>query len=73
MRTAALFLIRAYRLLVSPFLGAHCRFAPTCSAYAEEAFRIHPVSRALRLSATRLFGCHPFNPGGIDPVPTTHG
>lgn len=68
--TAALLgLLRLYRLGVSPWLGAHCRFTPTCSAYAEEAVaRFGPLT-GVRLTARRLLRCHPFHAGGADPVP----
>lgn len=62
-------LLRLYRLGVSPWLGVHCRFTPTCSAYAEEAVaRFGPLTGA-RLTARRLLRCHPFHAGGADPVP----
>jgi putative membrane protein insertion efficiency factor len=75
MSAIPLALIRFYRRWISPLIGPRCRFAPSCSAYAEEAFRLHPFLRALRLSASRLLRCHPFHPGGIDPVPApfSHG
>ena len=66
---AAMVLIRAYQLLISPLLPGHCRFEPTCSRYAMEAFRRHPPHRALWLSLRRIGRCHPFHPGGEDPVP----
>jgi putative membrane protein insertion efficiency factor len=61
--------IRAYRMLVSPLLGGHCRFHPSCSAYAEEAVTVHGPARGLKLAALRLLRCHPFHAGGVDPVP----
>ncbi len=62
-------LLRLYRLGVSPWLGAHCRFTPTCSAYAQEAVaRFGPLT-GVRLTARRLLRCHPFHAGGPDPVP----
>ncbi|OIO12419.1 MAG: membrane protein insertion efficiency factor YidD [Elusimicrobia bacterium CG1_02_63_36] len=75
MRTLLLNLLRFYRLLLRPLLGPRCRFAPSCSDYAEEALRSHPVLRALRLTASRLLRCHPLHPGGVDPVPAplSHG
>ena len=61
--------IRLYQRFVSPFLGANCRFYPSCSSYACEAIEKHGVLRGVWLSARRLCRCHPFHPGGIDPVP----
>ncbi|MDA0747284.1 MAG: membrane protein insertion efficiency factor YidD [bacterium] len=75
----ALFLVRAYQLFLSPFLkfftgpGARCRFHPTCSQYAHECFQQHPFFIAFYLSARRLLRCHPFHPGGYDPVPPPGG
>ena len=62
-------LIRAYRRVLSPLLGKRCRFHPTCSAYAEGALREHGVLRGGWLALHRVGRCHPFNPGGYDPVP----
>ncbi len=64
------FLFLAYRKLVSPLLGPRCRFYPSCSHYAEDALREHGVLRGLGLAVRRLARCHPFHPGGYDPVPT---
>ena len=61
--------ITGYRRFVSPLLGPHCRFAPSCSAYALEAVREHGALRGSWLAVRRLARCHPFNPGGFDPVP----
>jgi putative membrane protein insertion efficiency factor len=61
-------LIRGYRVLLSPLLPRACRFHPSCSEYAEEAFRTLPLHRALIRSARRVLRCHPFHPGGYDPV-----
>ena len=63
--------IRAYQLLVSPLLGPRCRFYPSCSTYAVEALRVHGPLRGTWLTARRLLRCHPWNPGGLDPVPPT--
>jgi putative membrane protein insertion efficiency factor len=68
MSALLLLLVRGYRRLVSPFLGQRCRFAPSCSAYAEEALRRHGM-RGAWLAVRRVCRCHPFNPGGHDPVP----
>jgi len=64
--------IRAYQLLVSPLLGPRCRFYPSCSGYALEALRAHGPFRGTWLAARRLSRCHPWNPGGLDPVPPDH-
>jgi putative membrane protein insertion efficiency factor len=61
-------LIRGYRMLLSPLFPRACRFHPSCSEYAEEAFRTLPLRRALFQSARRVLKCHPFHPGGYDPV-----
>ena len=63
--------IRAYQLLVSPLLGPHCRFAPSCSEYAREAIERHGVAVGLRLATARVARCHPRHDGGFDPVPPT--
>ena len=62
-------LITGYRRLVSPLLGQRCRFAPSCSAYAAEAIHAHGALRGSGLAVRRISRCHPFNPGGHDPVP----
>src|SRR5687768_10871688 len=61
--------IEAYRVVLSPLLGGYCRFFPSCSTYGEEAVRRHGALRGMRLTASRLLRCHPFHPGGVDPVP----
>ena len=66
---ALLFLIEVYRCALAPLLGGHCRFVPSCSVYAQEAIRRHGAARGLRLALARLLRCHPFRPGGLDPVP----
>ncbi len=65
-----LFLIKGYQTLVSPMLGQNCRFYPSCSHYAHQAFRTHGPIVGLWLSITRIIRCHPFNEGGIDHVPS---
>lgn len=74
-RYVAIAILRLYQLTVSPMLGPVCRFAPSCSSYAVEAYRIHGVIRGTWLTARRLARCHPWNPGGYDPVPprSQHG
>lgn len=62
-------LIAGYRMFISPLLGAHCRFYPSCSAYALEAIQVHGAGRGSWLAVRRLSRCHPFHPGGLDPVP----
>jgi putative membrane protein insertion efficiency factor len=63
------FAVRCYRRAISPLLGPRCRFYPSCSAYAEEAFARYGVVRGGWLTVRRIARCHPFNPGGVDPVP----
>ena len=61
--------IRLYQLAISPMLGANCRFYPSCSAYARKAVEIHGPAYGSLLALKRLSKCHPFHPGGYDPVP----
>lgn len=65
----AVVLIRAYQKIVSPLLPPSCRFYPTCSAYAIEALERHGLVKGAALATKRVLRCHPFNPGGYDPVP----
>ncbi len=67
-----LILIRSYQLFLSPVLGANCRYAPTCSAYAQEAIRLHGPFRGGWLAARRIGRCHPWGGMGYDPVPRPH-
>ena len=66
---ALLGLVTAYRRGLSPLLGPRCRFWPSCSAYAAEALVAHGAGRGSWLAARRVARCHPFHPGGHDPVP----
>ncbi|MDO6459257.1 membrane protein insertion efficiency factor YidD [Granulosicoccaceae sp. 1_MG-2023] len=61
--------IRFYRRFVSPMFPPHCRFEPSCSQYTLEAVRQHGTLRGLLMGIRRLSRCHPFHPGGYDPVP----
>jgi putative membrane protein insertion efficiency factor len=61
-------MIRLYRRYVSPYLPQACRFTPTCSEYALEAFEKKSVLRAIMMTVTRIAKCNPFHPGGYDPV-----
>ena len=69
MRAILRALIRAYQLLVSPFLGPRCRYHPSCSHYALEALELHGAWRGSWLAARRIGRCHPLREGGFDPVP----
>lgn len=66
---SAVFLLIAYKRLLSPLLPSSCRFEPTCSVYAREAIERHGLLRGGALAARRLLRCHPFHRGGLDPVP----
>jgi uncharacterized protein len=70
MKRLAAGLIRIYQLTLSPLLGASCRFHPTCSEYAREAVLCHGVVSGGWLALKRLARCHPWHPGGYDPVRT---
>jgi putative membrane protein insertion efficiency factor len=62
-------MIRAYQVVVSPWLGPRCRFHPSCSQYALDALAAHGTLCGVWLAIKRLARCHPFNSGGYDPVP----
>lgn len=69
MKTLLVWVLRGYQLLLSPMLGPRCRFYPSCSNYAIEALRVHGAARGSWLAARRVGRCHPWNAGGLDPVP----
>ena len=68
MKVALIFLIRGYRLFISPLLPPSCRFTPTCSEYAMEAIGKYGALRGAYMGARRILRCHPFHAGGYDPV-----
>lgn len=65
--------IRGYQRFISPLFPPVCRFYPSCSAYAVEALRVHGALYGWWLAVRRIARCHPFNPGGLDPVPPPRG
>lgn len=69
MKHVIIFLIGIYQKAISPWLPKSCRFYPTCSHYAKEAFFKYGILKGFKLTIKRLFKCHPYHPGGYDPVP----
>ncbi|MDR3343689.1 MAG: membrane protein insertion efficiency factor YidD [Treponema sp.] len=69
LQNMALLLIRFYQAAVSPLFPACCRYVPSCSAYTYEAVQKYGIFRGLVLAVKRILRCHPFHPGGYDPVP----
>lgn len=69
MKRIAIWLLRGYKIAISPLLPPACRFYPTCSEYALEAVTRYGVLKGSWLAARRLLRCHPFHAGGFDPVP----
>lgn len=69
MQKILIFLIQVYRVGISPWLGSHCRFYPSCSEYALTAIHEHGALQGFILSVKRITRCHPWHPGGFDPVP----
>ncbi|MDD3884175.1 MAG: membrane protein insertion efficiency factor YidD [Gallionella sp.] len=69
MRNLLIWLIHGYQYLISPLKPPSCRFTPTCSHYACEAISKHGATKGGLLALKRLFRCHPWHPGGYDPVP----
>ncbi len=62
-------LVKAYQYILSPILGPACRFHPSCSEYAYQAIMRHGPIKGLYFAVRRILRCHPFHPGGVDPVP----
>ena len=69
MKAVMLALIRGYQYAIGPLLGTNCRFAPSCSDYAQEAIVKHGVFKGAWLAICRILRCHPYHSGGYDPVP----
>jgi putative membrane protein insertion efficiency factor len=69
MKRLGLALIKGYQRTLSPLLGGHCRFYPSCSEYTYQAIEKYGLLKGIGLGAKRLCKCHPLHPGGIDPVP----
>ena len=69
MRSVTLGLIRFYQRFLSPLLGSNCRFHPTCSQYTYEAIEKYGVGKGIAMGGKRILRCHPWTPGGHDPVP----
>ncbi|MFN2327473.1 MAG: membrane protein insertion efficiency factor YidD [Chromatocurvus sp.] len=69
MKHILIFIINLYKWCLSPYVGHHCRFYPTCSTYASEAIATHGSLRGSWLALRRLLKCHPWHEGGVDPVP----
>lgn len=68
MKKLAILFIKGYRLFISPLKSPTCRFVPTCSEYALQAIEKHGVVRGGLMAVRRILRCHPFHPGGYDPV-----
>lgn len=69
MKQVLVAMIRCYQYAISPFLGRRCRFFPSCSEYTAEAIQKHGAIKGFALGAKRISRCHPWHPGGYDPVP----
>ena len=69
MKALLLLLLRGYQYAIRPLMGPNCRFFPSCSDYAREAVERHGAAKGVWLAARRLVRCHPYHPGGYDPVP----
>jgi putative membrane protein insertion efficiency factor len=73
MQFLLIILIKFYKYFISPLLGDRCRFYPSCSSYSLEAIQLHGALKGSYLALRRVLKCHPFNEGGIDPVPKKFG
>jgi uncharacterized protein len=62
-------IIRCYQLTLSPLIGPSCRYFPSCSEYARQAILRHGPAKGMLYALNRLLRCHPFHPGGVDPIP----
>lgn len=69
MKALLLLVLRGYQYAIGPLFGANCRFYPSCSEYAREAIDRHGAGKGSWLTLRRLGRCHPYHPGGFDPVP----
>jgi putative membrane protein insertion efficiency factor len=69
MKAALLLMLRGYQYAIRPLLGANCRFYPSCSEYAREAIDRHGTAKGCWMAMRRVVRCHPYHPGGYDPVP----
>jgi len=69
MKQLVLFLLRTYKITISPLIGNHCRFTPTCSEYMMQSIAKYGLFKGIYLGTKRLLRCHPFHAGGVDPVP----
>jgi putative membrane protein insertion efficiency factor len=69
MKKILIFLIRLYKMAISPYLPSSCRYYPTCSQYTMEAVQKYGAGKGMLLGVRRILRCHPFHPGGYDPVP----
>ena len=69
MKALLLWMLRGYQYAIRPLLGANCRFYPSCSDYAREAIERHGALKGPWLALRRVVRCHPYHPGGFDPVP----
>ncbi|HAS74379.1 MAG TPA: membrane protein insertion efficiency factor YidD [Clostridiales bacterium UBA8960] len=68
MKTVLILIIKFYRKFISPLLGSNCRFQPTCSQYSLTAIEKYGAIKGVSLSFKRIIKCHPFHPGGFDPL-----